>query len=243
MTAIIALADRAPGGSSRPGSQHLAKSLNLSSADADVLDGALRGADQVKRGQVLGSAKHAPAFFILSGWAALQRTAASGARQIVAFFLPGDFVGLDTATAPMPDGEIIALTAMKVRHLSPEGRAVLSTTAGLVRAIASQNLQHQARLQDQILRLGAMTALERTAHLLAELGGRLERSATRAGPQEFPVKQEVLAQALGLSLVHVSRTLKRLRELKLAWFERGALVTAAREALLSVTDMRLNKAC
>lgn len=204
---------------------------DFSSADIGTLDGALLVQAPVPRGQILPAS--GAAFMIVAGWAALQRTTARGETQILGFFLPGDFVGLDTATAPMGGGEVVALTAMRIRRLKQDGRSILASTPGLIRAIAAQNLKHQGRLQDQIVRLGAMTALERTAHLLAELDGRLKRGAASSRPQSFPIRQEILSQALGLSLVHVNRTLTKLRHQALAWFEHGRLLVPDPAALLS----------
>lgn len=204
----------------------------LGADDAAALNGALQSSSSARPGDVLAAPRGTGAFLILSGWAALQRTSASGVRQIIGFFLPGDLVGLDTATAPMADGEVVALTSMRLRRLTLDGRDALARVHGLVRAIAAQNLQHQGRLQDQILRLGAMGAAERTAHLLAELDERLQRGAGSTRPQPFPIRQELIAQTLGLSLVHVNRTLKHLKALSLAWFERGCLVVPDRGALV-----------
>lgn len=205
----------------------------LSAGDEIALDGALTPSSSARPGDVLTPPRGAAAFMILSGWAALRRTTANGMRQIIVFFLPGDLVGLDTATAPMADGEVVALTNMRLRQLSGDGRAAVAQTHGLVRAIAAHNLQHQSRLQDQILRLGAMSAAERTAHLLAELDERLKRGAASTRSQPFPIRQEIIAQTLGLSLVHVNRTLKRLRALSLVWVDHGCLVVPDRTALLN----------
>lgn len=163
---------RLPRGSSAAG---LSGHPDFGLADIGTLDGALLAQAPVPLGQVLPTAD--PAFLIVTGWAALQRTTARGATQILGFFLPGDVVGLDTATAPIGGGEVVALTAMRIRRLTQGGRAILASTPELIRAIAALNLKHQGRVQDQIVRLGGMTALERTAHLLAELDGRLKRGA------------------------------------------------------------------
>lgn len=208
---------------------------SLTAADERALDSALLPTSIARPSDVLILPREIQPFVVLGGWAALQRTTGAAATQILSFFLPGDVVGLETATSPMADGEIVALTAMRLRRFRREGRAGLADAPGLVRSIATQNLQHQARLQDQVLRLGAMSAVERMAHLLAELDERLRRGAGSTKPQALPVRQEILAQALGLSLVHVNRTLRQLRALGLARIDRGCLIVPDRLALLAAT--------
>jgi CRP-like cAMP-binding protein len=86
------------------------------------------------------------------------------------------------------------------------------------------------------VRLGRQTAYERMAHLLLELHARLtEIGEARGDSFNLPVKQEVLADALGLSLVHVNRTLQQMRRDRLVdmrgaqmtFLDRGALEAAA----------------
>ena len=65
---------------------------------------------------------------------------------------------------------------------------------------------------DHAMRLGQQTALERTAHLLLELAARL--TAVRLadnGAFALPINQECMSQALGMSAVHLNRTLQRLK--------------------------------
>ncbi|PVM82958.1 Crp/Fnr family transcriptional regulator [Caulobacter endophyticus] len=151
----------------------------------------------------------APPMFVMSGWACLSRTLRDGRRQILAFLLPGDGVGFDLLTRSQRSIEAIALTPLKVRY------AQAGFTAGgdrLPRAFAAAAMVQQGRMIDQMVRLGRQTAYERMAHLLLELHGRLaEIGEVRGDSFHLPVKQEVLADALGLSLVHVNRTLQQMR--------------------------------
>ena len=205
---------------------------SLSSVDHGALNEAFDGPELAAPGEVVFGDGAGGPFMIVSGLVALSRTGLESARQIISFFVSGDIVGLDTATMPRGPGAMIVVTTARIRRLAPGGRQRLASVPTLLRALAAQSLQHQAWLQDQIFRLGALSALGRTAHLLAELSLRLERAGFRGEAQPLPIKQEVLAEALGLSLVHVNRTLKRLRELRLAWFECGRLMIPDRAALL-----------
>lgn len=150
-----------------------------------------------------------PPFFLASGWACLAKCLGDGRRQLLSFILPGDGVGFDLLTRSQPSVEVIALTQLKVRQAKP---TLPPLSERLGRVLAGAAAAQQSRLLDQIVRLGRQTAYERMAHLLLELHVRLaEIGEARADGFHLPVKQEVLADALGLSLVHVNRTLQQLR--------------------------------
>ena len=86
------------------------------------------------------------------------------------------------------------------------------------------------------MRLGRQTAYERMAHLLLELHGRLaEIGEARGESFHLPIKQEVLADALGLSLVHVNRTLQQMRRDGLIDM-RGAQLTLLNRAVLEAAS-------
>lgn len=210
---------------------------SLSCADHDALNEAFYGPGVAAPGEVVYADGAGGPFMVVNGLAALSRAGLEGAPQIISFFVSGDIVGLDTATTPRGPAAIAAVTTARIRRLTPGGRQRLATAPVLLRALAAQSLRHQAWLQDQVFRLGALSALGRIAHLLAELSVRLERAGFRGEAQPLPIKQEVLAEALGLSLVHVNRMLKRLRELGLAWFEHGRLIIPNRAALLNASSV------
>ena len=80
------------------------------------------------------------------------------------------------------------------------------------RALAEAEAQEYAGLVDHIVRLGRMSAYERTAHLLLELFQRQRRAGlAQADSMPLPINQEMLADALGLSIVHTNRVLQQLR--------------------------------
>lgn len=175
----------------------------------------------------------APPLFLLSGWACLAHSLRDGRRQILAFLLPGDGIGFDLLTRSQRSVEAIALTPLKVRYAQP---GFTATTERLGRAFAGAAAAQQARMIDQMVRLGRQTAYERMAHLLLELHGRLvEIGETRGESFHLPVKQEILADALGLSLVHVNRTLQQMRRDRLIDM-RGAQVTLLDRGVLEAAS-------
>lgn len=193
----------------------------LQDDDAEALEARLGRIEAYPAGkdlELIGS----PPLFVLSGWACLAHSLRDGRRQILAFLLPGDGVGFDLLTRSQRSMDVLALTPLKVRYAQP-GFSV--GTERLGRAFAGAAAAQQGRMIDQMVRLGRQTAYERMAHLLLELHGRLaEIGETRGESFNLPVKQEILADALGLSLVHVNRTLQQIRRDKLIDV-RGAQVT------------------
>lgn len=177
--------------------------------------------------------------FILSGWACRQRVLPDGRRQIFSFLLPGDGLGLDRRPGPELSS-VVALTALETADATPVLNAVQAGHApGLARALAAIEPQEQKLLLDHMVRLGRQTAYERVAHFLLELQRRLE-VAGLGDNQRFPLPltQEIMADALGLSIVHVNRTLQQLRRERLLELRSGVTILLQREQLADIADYR-----
>jgi CRP-like cAMP-binding protein len=112
-----------------------------------------------------------------------------------------------------------------------------ATSPGLAKAVGLCESTEEARLLDHVVRLGRHTAYERVAHLLLELRERLA-AAGLGDDRRFPlpVTQEVLADALGLSVVHINRILQQLRRERLIETRAGQAVLLDPELLVQVAD-------
>lgn len=153
---------------------------------------------------------------MLSGWACRQRSLADGRRQIFGFILPGDGLAI-------PDDSALAGVLCTVTALTPVTTMQASTLRaliaapppeheGLAQACQRAACLDEVRLLDHIVRLGRQSAQERVAHLLLELHDRMAKVGLAfEGRFPMPLTQEVLADALGLSIVHLNRTLQQLR--------------------------------
>jgi len=177
--------------------------------------------------------------FILSGWACRQRTLSDGRRQIFSFLLPGD--GLSIGVRAQPEASaVVALTtletadARRVLEAAQSGRA-----PGLAFALTRLAPQEQTLLLDHVVRLGRQTAYERAAHFLLELQRRL-KIVGLGDDQRFPLPltQEVMGDALGLSIVHVNRTLQQLRRDGLIELRSGIAILLQPERLADIADAR-----
>ena len=175
--------------------------------------------------------------FVVSGWACRQRLMPDGRRQIFSLLLPGDSVGFGTRPAL---SSVVALTALETVDAAALQEAVRRGAApGLARALAAAEVVDDALLLDHAVRLGRLTAFERVAHFLLELQQRLE-VAGLGDRQRFPLPltQEMLADALGLSIVHVNRTLQQLRRAALIELRSGVAILLEPDSLAQLCDYR-----
>ena len=154
---------------------------------------------------------------VVSGWVARAKLFADGRRQIVSLHLPGDV--LPAQEARLQGMGYVALTDAATAGASLLAAAVMEHRAGHERLAAAWSrvlCDSETRLLRQLVRLGRLSAYERTADLLVELHERQTLSGETAGAKIFfPITQEVLADVLGLSIVHANRVLQQLRRERL----------------------------
>ena len=167
---------------------------------------------------------------VTSGWAGIIRVLADGRRQILHVAIAGDIVN----APPIPDGEVSALTTARTINAAPllEWLRNQPAASAVVRAWMMSQAEHQRLLYEQIARLGAMTAYERAASFIAELLMRHQRAGLSDGRRiPWPATQEVIADVLGLSMVHVNRVLQQLRRDRVIETRSGQLVVCDAEQL------------
>lgn len=177
----------------------------LSGSDLELIQDAARRLENSPAGAELPGQR-----ILVSGWACRRRTLTDGARQIFSFLLPGDpCEGRRRAAA-----SVAALTAVETAEAPGLFQAAEDSLVhpGLAEAFAAIREEEERLLLDHIVRLGRLTAYERMAHLLLELRERLARVGLADEHRlPLPLTQETLADALGLSIVHVNRTVQQLR--------------------------------
>lgn len=140
---------------------------------------------------------------LVSGWAAEQVVLSDGRRQVLGLFLPGERVWPSSLSRL---GEASCLLAITSLALCLDQPMPVEAELELVRSELDRRLSHGFRA---VVRLGTLTAYEKTANLLLELA--LRAGMRDGGSIDFPLTQELLADLLGLSQVHVNRTLQQLR--------------------------------
>lgn len=176
------------------------------------------GRDLVHQGQ-----SEQAAYILASGWACSYKILQDGQRQIVDFQIPGDFLGLRSVLLHISDHSIEPVTDIEVSEvLVPDLLDAFSRTPRLATAILWAASRDEAMVVEHLVDVGRRNAAERMAHFLLELGARaaLVGMGSKAG-FACPLTQYLLADALGLSAVHVNRVLRQLREDGMVTFRDG----------------------
>ena len=155
---------------------------------------------------------HRDCALLLSGFAIRHKMTADGERQIVSVHIPGDFVDLEGALLNVADHSVQALTRAEVATISSDRIVKLIDTHPRVgRAMWIDTLVDSSIFREWVMNVGRRHARQRIAHLLCEFACRLEIAGMGSTHgYEFPMTQEQLADATGLTSVHVNRTLKAL---------------------------------
>jgi len=175
-----------------------------------------------------------------SGWVFRSRGLASGRRQIVNYALPGDILCADSVLFKASSFDLTARTPVSVIRIeAPSASDMFDRYPGLSAALAWTTGQEESILAERVVSLGRRDSLEKLAHSLCELEARLSAIGQMRGKTiELPLNQEDFADILGISVIHVNRTFRRLSEEKTAEYRKGQieLLDRARLAELAAFD-------
>jgi CRP-like cAMP-binding protein len=208
-----------------PLARKLGAFVALSEAELSVLEGLhkrrrtfVAGRDLVHQGQ-----SDQAAYILISGWACSYKLLEDGQRQIVDFQIPGDFLGLRSVVLHLSDHSVEPVTDIEVTevHVS-DLMKTFSDTPRLATAVLWAASRDEAMVVEHLINIGRREADVRVAHFLLELGARLTLVGlgSKTG-YACPLTQYLLADALGLSSVHVNRVLRTLREAGMVTFRDG----------------------
>ena len=166
-----------------------------------------------------------PVFVVLEGWAFRYKVLPSGTRQIMAFLMPGDACDLHIGMLAEMDHSIRTATQARVARISRQDMdALMDDHPGIARALYIAQLVDEGTLRAWIVSLGRRSSAERAAHLLLELYLRAVRIGVAGqNEMELPLSQEMLADALGVTPVHVNRVLQELRRSEAIALQRSVL--------------------
>ena len=176
-------------------------------------------------------------YLILEGWGCRYKSLPDGRRQIVSFFIPGDFCDLNVYVLKEMDHNIGAITPIRVAHITRDDMDAL--TEGhprITQALWWHELVSVAIQREWTLNVGQRTAYERIGHLIVELFFRLRTVGLTEGQSfSFPLTQSDIAEATGLTSVHVNRTMKELRADGLLEIDRQRVTLPDLARLMDVT--------
>ena len=158
---------------------------------------------------------------------------AEGQRQIVELHVPGDFVDLHGFLLKRLEHNVGALTRVTVALTPHEAvRRITEEEPHLARLLWFSTLIDAAVQRERIVSVGRRSALARVAHLICEMNVRMETvGLARSGAFALPITQTDIADATGLTSVHVNRMLRRLREDGLVGYRGGEVQIHAWEQL------------
>ena len=180
--------------------------------------------------------------FLLDGWMARSKDMATGERQVTELHITGDFPDLHGFTLKRLDHDIVTLSECTIGVVPHE--RLLEVTRDyphLTRVFWFSTNVDAAITRELALSLGQRSAIARMAHLFCELYVRLDVvGRTKGNRYEFPLTQRELSECLGLTVVHVNRTLQELRRKGLVEFENRHLTILDRLGLEGIAEFDPN---
>jgi CRP-like cAMP-binding protein len=175
---------------------------------------------------------------LLDGWLVRSKDLPSGDRQVMEIHVPGDFADLHAFTLKRLDHDIIAITECVIGYV-PHDRLIALTEKypHLTRVYWLSTNIDAAISREMGLSLGQRSAISRMAHLFCELQARLEVIGRTAGDSfEFPLTQRELGECLGLTVVHINRTIQELRRKGLVEWENRQIRILDRRGLETIAE-------
>lgn len=179
---------------------------------------------------------------ILEGWACCYKSTSDGRRQVVGFFIPGDFCDLNVYVLKQMDHSVGAVTQLRYADINRDQMESLTAEyPRITQAFWWHELVSASIQREWLLNIGQRSAFERIGHLLVEMYFRL-RTIGMADDDgcPFPPTQNDIADATGLTPVHVNRTLQELKREGLIELDRKRLRIADLERLIDVSDFNPN---
>lgn len=196
------------------GGTRLGASAFLSNMERRALEDAMFGSKTVRAGVDLVQEGQSTDWLIVivRGWACRIKTTREGDRQVVALLVPGDVANLDSLLLETPNYGVRSLTEVTTVSLRRgQALALAAEHPGIARTFTWLAMVENAILSQWALCLGRLSATQRLAHLFCELSIRTGDQPGNNGGFEVPMTQETLGDVLGLTAVHINRTMQRLR--------------------------------
>jgi CRP/FNR family transcriptional regulator len=191
-----------------------------------ILDASMAGSEQtIPAGYVLvrEGESHQSVYRLVRGKMVRVRSLEDGRRQIICIFTPGDLLAVKSMMLDRQPDNIEALSRAAVMSLEvSKGLSLAGEHPNVALRLMWQLAEDERRLHNSVTLLGRGTALERISTVLLDLQARL--LLFDGGRSPIAIRQQDLADYVGLTLVHVNRTLRSLREQGALATEHGGIV-------------------
>lgn len=218
--------------------RHFQHYAELSGEDHDLLMSLEKSPKDYSRNTVIWQqGQQSEHFFtVQSGWACSYRNMEDGSRQVLDIYVPGDIIGLREFAFRRRVSNLMVVTNAR---LCPFPKYRLSEVFRSSRLLCNLFFliaaRDQAILVERLINLGRRTAREKVAHFLLEMGHRLDKACMDVHDcNHLPLTQVLLADALGLSTVHINRTLQELKQEQLVSLGPEGINILDRDGLVEV---------
>ena len=205
----------------------------LSIEDREILSAIPYSAETVTAGHLLVSegSTISRCCLLIDGFACRYKLSAEGKRQIVSFHIPGEILDIQHLLLDRADHNVETITPAKIAWVSTEDlKALAFRREDIGQALWRDVLIDASIFREWVLNVGQRDAKTRIAHMLCEFAARLIRSGGATERDcRLPLSQQQIADATGLTAVHVNRMLRSLRE-------DGALAVSSREVRIADYD-------
>ncbi|MFN4296341.1 MAG: Crp/Fnr family transcriptional regulator [Brevundimonas sp.] len=167
-----------------------------------------------------------PVFVVLEGWACRYKILPNGARQVLAYMMPGDSCDLHAGLLAAMDHSIQTITPAAVATIERMAMdEMMHDHRGIAKAMYLGQLIDEGTMRAWITSMGRRASIERVAHLMCELYLRARNvGLTLEPPFALPLSQALLADSLGMTPVHLNRVMKELRASGAMTLQRGSLI-------------------
>jgi CRP-like cAMP-binding protein len=175
---------------------------------------------------------------VVTGFAYRHKLTGEGQRQILAIHMAGDIVDLHNIFLDISDHNVQALTRSEVAFVPRRViQSVIEERPHVGRALWTETLIDASIFREWVLNVGRRPAIARIAHLLCEFALRLEAAGlAEGGSYDLPMTQEQIADAAGLTSVHVNRVLQELGRMGLIERSRRSVTIPDWERLRKIGD-------
>jgi len=175
---------------------------------------------------------------ICGGWAATSMALPDGRRQILSFLLPGDIVEASSLFEPSSNRLVESITEVTYRNFRRSDlKAAVMDHARSREKLMRAWIDEKTETDQLVLDLGRRTAAERIARLLLSLVDRAaKRDLVQDETMDFPLRQHHIADASGLTPVHVNKVLAQFRRSKLLEISDRLLTILDRTALRRIAS-------
>ena len=192
-----------------------------------------------KNKDMLVAGRHYGAVYVNhNGWLLRYKILHGGSRQIIDFILPGQIFGLQACLFKNALYSVAAITESSLSEIPFEMiDNVFERSPRLARALFWSAISETAIVGEHLVDAARRSAYERISHLLLELFVRLKGSGVADDMSfELPLTQELIGDAVGLTTVHVNRTMRSLREDKLIAVDGKRVTILDFEGLSLISD-------